>query len=121
VKSTSNGNPAAICQGCDYQTGSGTHIFVAVLEAGADLFNSAIVCFFVPVVSELLLPSEIIDRTDIVLNKTLNDITSVHISCDQSHNNLSLKGCQFASDELSEMAELLLVLFIPFLKRKGVR
>jgi hypothetical protein len=51
----------------------------------------------------LLLPSEVVDGANIVLEEVINDITGMDVSCDQGHNDLSLQGCEFASDELSKL------------------
>jgi hypothetical protein len=61
VEGTGNGDPATICQWGDNKTRSGSHIFVAVFKDCRYLLDSAIISFFVPVVSKLLLPGEIVN------------------------------------------------------------
>jgi hypothetical protein len=82
MKGTCDSDPATIGQGRDDQTGGGSHVLVAVLEAGTDLLHTAIIDFLIPVVSELLLPSKVVDGGNIILNEIFDDITGMHISGD---------------------------------------
>lgn len=104
MKGTCDSDPATICQGGNDQTGGGSHVLVTVLEAGTDLLHTAVIDLLIPVVSELLLPSKVVDGGNIILDKIFHDITGMHVSGDEGHNDLSLKGSKFTSDELSKLA-----------------
>jgi hypothetical protein len=82
MKGTCDSDPATICQGSDDQTGGGSHVLVTILEAGTDLLHTAIIDLLIPVVSELLLPSKVVDGGNIILNEIFYDITGMHISGD---------------------------------------
>jgi hypothetical protein len=87
---SSDCNPASISQWCDDQSACGTHIFTAVLDRGIDLSNEN--NFFLLIVPKLLLPVEIISALNILIDKSLNYIPGMHISCNKWDKNFPLDG-----------------------------
>lgn len=72
------------------------------------------------VVTELLLPSEVIDGEYLISLQFLDDITSVHISCDKSDHDATVKIGEVGSDVISQLFNLLIVTVPPSLEGKSV-
>lgn len=116
MKGSSDGNPTPIGEWGNDKTGRRSHVLIAVIEGGLDLLDratsiSAIILTIV--VTELLLPVEVIDVVHIVSLKLLNDVSSVHILSDQSGKDRSLEILKFTTNEVSKISELGLVGVVP--------
>jgi hypothetical protein len=120
MESTGNGNPTLICQGCDNESGCGTHVLIGVHEGSLDLLYLCILSFIDPVVAELLLPLEIIDGADIVSSQVSYNITSMHISGNQSHNDLTLEVLEISTYKDSQSFNLLLIQVVVLVQSKHI-
>ena len=103
---TGNRNPALISQGSDNQPGGRSEVFIAIIHGGGDLPDHTDV-ILLDVVLELLLPGEIVDGLDLNVDEVGDDVSIVHISCDQGNCYLVVQGFQIGSYKFSELIQLL--------------
>lgn len=83
--------------------------------------DSRVWCLFIVVVSELLDPVKVLGSLNLGSLELFNDITSVHISGNQSDNDATLKFSQVGPDVVNQVVNLLDLALEPSLEGKWVR
>ena len=89
LQSTHESHVALIREGRNHKTRCVTEILVTVWEIGLNTLDTAVTAF--PIVTKLRDPLELRDVADLLVNKTLDDISSVHINDDKSTKSNLLK------------------------------